>query len=91
MYKARFELPLSAFIEAQEIPSGDEIRVIRPTCDDDGEILKAALVYTGKAGAVPEEIGEMTIDAINSDYHKNQSGYWHIECPAVYASEQAAA
>ncbi len=91
MYKTRFELPLKDFIEAQKIPSGDEIRVIRPTCDDDGEPIKADAVYTGKAGDVPPEIGATLIDAVNSDCWRNQSGYWHIETPPLYASEQAAA
>lgn len=91
MYKTRFELPLKDFIAAQEIPEADEIRVIRCVCDDDGEPIKADAVYTGKAGDVPPGIGEMTIDAVNSDFWRNQSGYWHIETPPLYASEQAAA
>lgn len=89
MYKTALELPLKAFMEAHGIPSGDEIRVIRPTCDDNGEIVKAETVYSGKAGDVPEEIGALLINAVNSDFWRNQSGYWHIECPDVYASEAA--
>lgn len=91
MYDPRNEMTLTEFAKVQEIPENDEIRVIRPLCDDNGETIKADTVYTGKAGAVPEEIGATLIDAVNSDFWKNQSGYWHIECPAVYASEQAAA
>lgn len=87
----RFEVPLKDFIAAHEIPDGDEIRVILPTCDDDGEIVKADTVYSGKAGDVPEEISELEIDAVNSDFWRNQSGYWHIECPSAYAAEIAAA
>lgn len=87
MYRTPFNLPLRDFIEAQGIPSGDEIHVIRPTCDDDGVQIKADVVYSGKAGSVPEEIGETAIDAINSDFNRNQSGYWHIETPPVYQSD----
>lgn len=87
MWKKGLELPLKDFITAQEIPSNDEIRVIRPICDDDGETLKAESVYSGKAGDVPAGIGETVINAVNSDFWRNQSGYWHIECPDVYASE----
>lgn len=91
MYKTAFELPLRDFIEAQEIPSGDEIHVVRCVCDDDGEALSAETVYSGKAGDVSEEDGAMMIDAINSDFWKNQSGYWHIETVPVYASDVEAA
>lgn len=90
MYKTRFELPLKDFIEAQAIPSGDEIHVVRPTCDDDGEPLKSETVYSGKAGDA-DEYGDMAIDAINSDFQRNQSGYWYIEVTPVYQSDVEAA
>lgn len=79
MYKTRFELPLRDFIEAQGIPSGDEIHVIRPTCNDDGEIVKADTVYSGKAGDVDGETGNMTVNAVNCDFWRNKGGYWYIE------------
>ncbi len=91
MYSTRFELPLKDFIAAHEIPDGDRIRVVRCTCDDDGETLKSHVTYDGKAGDAPEEIGELEIDAVNSAFWKNQSGYWHIEQTPVYASDVIAA
>lgn len=91
MYDPRNEMTLTEFAAVQGIPSGDEIRVVRPLCNDDGETIKAEPVYTGKAGAVTEEIGALMVDAVNSSYWRNQSGYWHIELVSVYASEQAAA
>ena len=91
MYDTAFDtplqMPLRDFIEAQEIPCGDEIRVLLPTCNDDGERIKVDVVYSGKAGDVTEEIGETIINAVNSDFWQNRLGYWHVECPDVYASE----
>lgn len=89
MYKTALEMPLRDFIAAHEIPDGDNIRVILPTCDDDGEILKAQVVYEGKAGDVSEDVGALMINAVNSDFWQNQSGYWHIERTSVYASDAA--
>lgn len=88
MYKP-LEIPLADFLKAQEIPSGDEIHVIRPTCDDDGEIVKAETVYSGDAGSVNDETGTMKVNAVNSDFWKNQSGYWYIELLPMYVSGTA--
>lgn len=79
MYKTPLELSLRDFIEAQEIPANDEIHVIRPTCDGDGEIVKAETVYNGKAGEVNDETAKMTVNAVNCDFWRNKGGYWYIE------------
>lgn len=86
MYKTPLELSLRDFIEAQETPANDEIHVIRPTCDDDGEIVKAETVYSGDAGSVNAETGAQTVNAVNCDYWRNQSGYWYIELLPMYVS-----
>lgn len=82
---AAYEMFLKDFVQEHDVPDYDRIRLVRPTCNDEGEVLSTETVYEGTLSHA-DEYGELVVNECNSDFDRNRDGVWEIWLQDVYAA-----